>query len=121
MPAQSSTKLRIQFRMRIYRDGGTAVGPGKIALLEAVVRTGSITAAAQEMGMSYRRAWLLIHELNRSLRRPAVATAVGGARGGGTTVTETGHEIIRRYRSVEAAAERAAAADLAALKRMLAP
>jgi len=121
MPAKPSAEPRVQFRMRIYRDGGIAVGPGKIALLEAVLRTGSITAAAQEMGMSYRRAWLLVDELNRSLRQPAVETAVGGARGGGTALTETGVELIRRYRAVEATAREAAAEDLCALKRMLAP
>jgi len=114
-------KPRIQFRMRIYRDGDIAVGPGKIALLEAIVDAGSITAAAQRMGMSYRRAWLLVDELNRSLRRPAVETAVGGARGGGTVVTDAGMELVRRYRAVEAAAHEAAADDLSALKRMLAP
>jgi len=117
----ASTKPRVQFRMRIYRDADIAIGPGKIALLEAIVQAGSITAAAQQLGMSYRRAWLLIDQLNRSLRKPAVESAAGGARGGGTLVTPAGLELIERYRAVEAAAMAAAADDLAAIKRMLAP
>ncbi|OVZ55610.1 ModE family transcriptional regulator [Pigmentiphaga sp. NML080357] len=117
----TSTKPRFQFRLRVYRDAAIAIGPGKIALLEAILQTGSITAAAQQMGMSYRRAWLLVDELNRSLREPAVESAVGGARGGGTMVTEAGKEIIRRYRSIEATAQAAAAEDIEAMTRMLAP
>lgn len=114
-------KPRVQFRIRIHRDADIAIGPGRIALLEAIVQTGSITAAAQHLGMSYRRAWLLIDELNRSLRRPAVESASGGARGGGTVVTEAGEEIIGRYRRIEAAAQAAAKDDIEALLAMLAP
>ncbi|ODU78946.1 MAG: ModE family transcriptional regulator [Bordetella sp. SCN 68-11] len=106
--------------MRVYRENSIAIGPGKIALLEAILEAGSITAAAQKMGMSYRRAWLLVDELNRSLREPAVESAVGGARGGGTVVTEVGRELIRRYRSIEATARSAAAEDIAAMADMLA-
>ncbi len=116
-----SAPPRVQFRMRIYRDADIAIGPGKIALLEAIGQARSITAAAQQLGMSYRRAWLLIDELNRSLRQPAVESAVGGARGGGTVVTQTGLELIRRYRAIETTARTAAADDIAALRRMLAP
>jgi len=117
----ASTPPRFQFRLRVYRDAGIAIGPGKIALLEAILQTGSITAAAQQMSMSYRRAWLLVDELNRALREPAVESAVGGARGGGTVVTESGKELIRRYRAIEATAHAAAAEDIAAMSRMLAP
>jgi len=113
-------KYRVQFRMRIHTGQGVAIGPGKIALLEAIVQTGSITGAARQMGMSYRRAWLLVDDLNRAMRSPAVRTATGGARGGGTSVTAAGHELIRRYRSVEATAERMTASDLDAIKRLLA-
>ncbi|SAI68232.1 regulator of molybdenum transport genes [Bordetella ansorpii] len=112
---------RVQFRMRVYRDADIAVGPGKIALLEAIIEAGSITAAAQQLGMSYRRAWLLIDELNRSLRHPAVQSATGGARGGGTVVTPTGLELIRCYRAIEARARAAAADEIATLTSMLAP
>jgi molybdate transport system regulatory protein len=108
-----------QFRLRIYRDGGIAVGPGKVALVEAIAATGSISAAARSMGMSYRRAWLLVDELNRALKEPAVVGTVGGRRGGGATVTAAGSELVRRYRAIERAARTAAARDIAALNRML--
>lgn len=116
----SSTTPRVQFRLRVYRDAGIAIGPGKIALLEAIIEAGSITAAAQQLGMSYRRAWLLVDELNRSLREPAVESAAGGARGGGTVVTNAGLELIRCYRAIEAHAHAAAADEIATLTAMLA-
>ena len=79
----------------------TWIGPGKIALLEAIERTGSITGAARALGMSYRRAWLLVEETNRCLVQPAVATAAGGARGGGTSRTPAGVELCAKYRALE--------------------
>jgi molybdate transport system regulatory protein len=78
-----------------------AIGPGKIALLEAIGTTGSITAAARMLGMSYRRAWLLVDETNRCLTAAAVATATGGKRGGGASLTHAGAELVKRYRAVE--------------------
>jgi len=114
-------KSKVQFRMRIYRGDSIAIGPGKVALLEAVAETGSISAAARQLGMSYRRAWLLIDEMNRALSSPAVNTATGGSHGGGTALTAVGEELVKRYRAVESTARMAAAADLAALTRMLAP
>ena len=112
---------RTQFRLRIYRDDGIAVGPGKVALVEAIAQTGSISAAARSLGMSYRRAWLLVDELNRALKEPAVIGTVGGRRGGGAEVTPGGRELVRRYRAIEKTARESAARDLAALTRMLAP
>ena len=94
---------------------GPALGPGKIALLEAIRDTGSITSAAKAMGMSYRRAWLLVDETNRCLRSPAVVTASGGRRGGGSAITATGAELVKRYRAIERDTEasvRRAFADL---------
>ena len=111
---------RVQFRLRLYRDDDIALGPGKVALLEAIAETGSISAAARQIGMSYRRAWLLVDETNRSLTSPAVATAAGGARGGGTSLTPLGEELVRRYRAIEQAAQEAARADIDALTRMIA-
>ena len=78
-----------------------AIGPGKVALLEAIAQTGSITAAAKRLGMSYRRAWLLVDETNRCLVRPAVETATGGQTGGGAVLTPLGIELVRRYRMLE--------------------
>lgn len=112
---------RAQFRLRIYRDHDIAIGPGKIDLLEAIAETGSISAAARQLGMSYRRAWLLVDEINRLLVSPAVQTASGGAHGGGTALTPLGQEVVLRYRAVESAARMAAAADIAALSRLIAP
>jgi molybdate transport system regulatory protein len=113
-------KSRIQFRFRIYRDDDVAIGPGKVALLEAVAETGSISAAARQLGMSYKRAWVLIDETNRAMVKPAVTTVAGGAGGGGAALTPVGAELIRRYRAVESAARVAAAPDIAALTRLLA-
>jgi molybdate transport system regulatory protein len=87
------------------RDSGAhrdlAIGPGKVALLEAIRDTGSITAAARRLGMSYRRAWLLVDETNRCLVGPAVATASGGEKGGGSALTALGAELVLRYRALE--------------------
>ena len=113
--------FNVKFRLRIYRDEGIAIGPGKIALVEAIAETGSISAAARHLGMSYRRAWLLIDELNRALRKPAVVGAAGGKHGGGATLTPLGVELVKRYRSIEDTSRLAAAADLEVLTRMLAP
>lgn len=110
----------LRFRMRITDGSVIAVGPGKIALLEAIATTGSITAAARHLGMSYRRAWLLIDELNRSLRAPAVDSAKGGASGGGTVITPVGNELILLYRRIEATAASACRSDIAKLMGMLA-
>jgi len=114
-------KSRIQFRLRIHRDDAIAIGPGKIDLLEAVAEAGSISAAARQLGMSYRRAWLLIDQINSALVSPAVQTATGGAHGGGAVLTPLGAEVVRRYRAIEQRARLAAARDIAALKRLLAP
>ena len=73
--------------IRIDLAGDIRIGPGKIALLEAIRTTGSISAAARSLGMSYRRAWLLVEEINNSLREPAVTAASGGRHGGGAAIT----------------------------------
>lgn len=112
-------KSGVQFRMRIRRGDSIAVGPGKVALLEAIASTGSISAAARALDMSYRRAWLLVDELNRSMVKPAVGTAAGGSHGGGTVLTAEGEEIIRLYRSIERKAERATAREIASLEKLL--
>lgn len=114
-------KSKVQFRLRVYRDDTIAIGPGKIAVLEAVAETGSISAAARLLGMSYRRAWMLVDEMNKALVSPAVNTAAGGARGGGTALTPVGEEIVKHYRAIENAARLATSADMRALTRLLAP
>jgi molybdate transport system regulatory protein len=112
-------KPRIEFRLRISKGDDIAVGPGKIDLLEAIGATGSITAAARSLGMSYRRAWLLVDTMNRCFRSAVVEAEAGGKRGGGTQLTALGAEVVRRYRRIEARAAKAGRADLAALTRML--
>lgn len=109
-----------RFRLRVTVGDAIAIGPGKIALVEAIERTGSITAAARSLGMSYRRAWLLLDALNRSLATPAVTTAQGGPHGGGSVLTDTGRELIALYRRIEADAARTCAADLARIVGLLA-
>jgi molybdate transport system regulatory protein len=84
-------------------------------LLEAVRDYGSISAAGRSMGMSYRRAWLLIDELNHIFEEPVIDAKHGGAGGGGAELTTFGHRVVQRYRSIEAKAQVAAAADLNAL------
>jgi len=111
---------QLKLRMRVNAGDRIAVGPGKIALLEALDETRSITAAAKALGMSYRRAWMLIDELNRSLREPAVASATGGLQGGGSELTEAGRKLIALYRGIEATAQQACAADIRRLLRLLA-
>jgi molybdate transport system regulatory protein len=116
MPPPAPT---IQFRLRVLLGEDIAIGPGKVDLLEAIDATGSITAAAKALGMSYRRAWLLVDTMNRCFVTPVVTTEAGGASGGGTRLTRTGAEIARRYRSMEAKAAKAGARDLAALVSLM--
>lgn len=87
--------------IRLDLASGDRIGPGKIALLEAIKSTGSISGAARKIGMSYRRAWLLVEEINGSLRSPAVEAATGGKQGGGASVTDVGERIIEIYRSIQ--------------------
>ncbi len=98
-----------------------AIGPGKIALLEAIRDVRSITAAAKSMGMSYRRAWMLVDEVNRALKKPAVASAIGGDHGGGSELTETGELLVRTYRNIEMNAAASCANDIEALIAMVKP
>ena len=112
--------LDARFRLRINKGEEIAIGPGKVALLEAIVETGSITAAAKHLGMSYRRAWLLVDDMNRCFKKPLVDSAKGGHAGGGTVVNDNGMEVIRLYRQIETVAAKATAKELAGLTRMLA-
>ena len=120
-PAKKSAKTRpeVRFRMRIRKGDAVALGPGKVDLLEAVREYGSISAAARSLDMSYRRAWLLIDELNRSLKSPATHSEQGGQSGGGCTLTPVGETIIRLYREVEEEARRSCAKQIAELTRLI--
>ena len=98
--------------LRILSAKNPAMGPGKARLVALIADTGSISAAARKMGMSYRRAWLLVEELNASFNRPVVLTAVGGKRGGGAVVTDFGKRLVKTYHGMEAKASAAIAPDL---------
>jgi molybdate transport system regulatory protein len=103
--------------IRVTLRQGVAFGPGKAQLLEGIRDTGSIAAAGRRMKMSYSRAWGLVEEMNAEFRSPLVASAKGGASHGGATLTALGQQVLARFRRMEAAAARAVAADLAALRR----
>ena len=108
-----------QVSIRIDLELGGRIGPGKIALLEAIRETGSITAAAAAMKMSYRRAWLLVDELNKLLSEPVVTTAVGGAVGGGTALTPVGEKIIALYHAAEDQIRAGARREFRALRKLI--
>jgi molybdate transport system regulatory protein len=112
-------KPRIRFRLRVTRGPDIAVGPGKVELLEAIAKTGSITAAARSLGMSYRRAWLLVDTMNRCFRSPVVEAEVGGKRGGGARLTTRGVEAVRCYRRIEKLATKASAAEMRQLLKLM--
>lgn len=105
--------------MRVTCGDVIAVGPGKISLLEAIASTGSITAAAKVLDMSYRRAWLLLDELNQSLKTPAVESGKGGTVGGGSVLTDAGYQLIALYRRIEVTAERACRQDIQEMQALL--
>ncbi|HKX41484.1 MAG TPA: winged helix-turn-helix domain-containing protein [Burkholderiaceae bacterium] len=106
--------------MRVTLGDVIAIGPGKVSLLEAIAATGSITAAAKSLDMSYRRAWMLLDELNGSLHEPAVDSAKGGSHGGGSELTATGRRLIELYRAVEAKAARACHGEITQLLALIA-
>ncbi len=115
----SRQKSAARFRLRVTAGELIAFGPGKIALLEAIRDQRSLTAAARALGISYRRAWTMLDETNRSLRQPAVASSAGGAHGGGSALTPVGEEIVERYRRIEREAAAACAEDIEGLQALL--
>ena len=105
--------------LRVLGRRSPAMGPGKAELVEQIAKTGSISAAARAMGMSYRRAWQLVEALNRDFRRPLVTTATGGTRGGGARVTPFGRRLVAQFRAMEEKASAAIAADLRRFTRYI--
>jgi molybdate transport system regulatory protein len=98
-------------RIRIVFPEERQIGPGKADLLEAIARSGSISSAARDLGMSYRRAWLLADELGRLFKRPILSTAAGGSHGGGAELTD--------FRRIEDRAAEIANAELAMFEQDL--
>jgi molybdate transport system regulatory protein len=105
--------------LRVLADKHPAMGPGKAQLVAAIDATGSISAAARAMNMSYRRAWQLVEAINESFSQPVVVTATGGKRGGGARVTPFGRDVIRRFRAMEDKASAAIVKDLQSFSRHL--
>ncbi|MHA4870500.1 winged helix-turn-helix domain-containing protein [Duganella sp. PWIR1] len=110
---------KLALKLRVWHHDEVAMGPGKADLLAAIGETGSISAAARTMDMSYRRAWLLVDVMNRSFREPLVQSAVGGTRGGGAQLTEAGVRVLEQFRAMEAAAVAAANEQMAPLLKEL--
>ena len=105
--------------IRIDLESGDRIGPGKIALLEAIRSAGSISGAARSLGMSYRRAWLLVEEVNDALREPAVTAETGGRRGGGAALTAVGERVVDLYRTIESQARSAAGGEFRAIGKLV--
>lgn len=116
-PSRPAHRLSI----RLDLAGGARIGPGKIALLEEIARSGSISAAGRGLKMSYRRAWELVEDLNRHLGVAVLETAAGGSGGGGARLTVAGQTLVAQYRAIEAATTAAAAAHLEVLNALGGP
>jgi molybdate transport system regulatory protein len=120
MKAKSDCAPTLQTRLRIRRGEEIALGPGKVALLEQVELTGSITRAASLLGMSYMRAWTLIRTLNKCFKKPLVVAVRGGNKGGGgATLTDAGRQALALYRSMNAKCLKAAQPDWRRLQKLL--
>ena len=106
-------------RLRIVLEPDIAIGPGKADILEGIRETGSITAAGRRMGMSYKRAWLLVETMNACFKSPLVEASRGGRARGGATLTPEGERVLDCYRRMEALTGRAIAKELATLRSLL--
>jgi molybdate transport system regulatory protein len=102
--------------IKINLDPEGRIGPGKIELLEKIAAHGSISAAGRAMGMSYRRAWDLVEEIQTIFGKPVTSRHAGGKHGGGATLTPFGARLIARFRAIERAAYDAARLDIEALQ-----
>lgn len=109
----------LKLKAQLFCGDEPALGPGKADLLEAIERTGSISAAGRALGMSYRRTWLLVDSMNRCFTDKLVETQAGGGAGRGARVSPMGHAVLERYRAMEARLAAAAADDLAAMATYL--
>ena len=112
-------KPKAYIRIRIPHGEDFAIGTGKAILLEAIQRTGSISAAGRELKMSYRRAWLLVESMNQCFREPLVATATGGRSGGSAQITDRGRDVLACFRAMEIKARAVIESDVDYLARLL--
>ncbi len=99
---QQESNVLLRAQLRLMLDEEIAFGPGKADLLDAIHDTGSISAARKKLGMSYRRAWMLVDVMNRCFNEPLVAAAKGGANGGGAQLTDFGKQVLKNYRKLQA-------------------
>jgi molybdate transport system regulatory protein len=113
-PVKPVTRLSI----RVDLASGARIGPGKVAVLEEIARSGSISAAGRALHISYRRTWELVEDLNATLGAPVVQTAAGGSGGGGASLTELGQAVVTRYRAIEEDCAAASRKHLTALQRV---
>lgn len=112
--------MRLKLKLQLYCGDEIAMGPGKADLLDAIGQTGSISAAARSLGMSYRRAWLLVDVMNRCFATRLVATQPGGGKAAGAHLTEQGRAVQAAYRALSAQVEAGAiGAELAAIEAAL--
>jgi len=109
--SKRSAPLGIRLRIDVSPTG--SIGPGKIGLLEHIEASGSLSQAARELGMSYRRAWLLLDDLNHAFAEPVATSSIGGAGGGGARLTEFGRKLITAYRDLERSTQAEASLRLA--------
>jgi len=112
---KSGKQVRLMIRVAFGASG--ALGPGKIQLMELIEEHGSITAASAAMGMSYRRAWVLLKSLNEAFKDEVVATKHGGNKGGGARLTPFGQTLLARYQGILDTANAAVADELEALEQ----
>lgn len=117
--APPSPAVPARLRLRILFGDEAMLGPGKAELLQRIRDTGSISAAGRDMKMSYKRAWMLVEEMNTAYRGPLVESVRGGPGGGGAQLTAMGQAVLDHYRALELAAQTAGAAELAALQSLL--
>lgn len=109
----------MKLRIRIVEEGALIIGPGRAELLALIRSTGSIAAAGRQMGMSYKRAWVLVESMNKGFSAPLVEAAKGGSGGGGAKLTLMGLEVLSAYQELEQDCHTAAAAPLERLRRAL--
>ncbi len=118
--ARSSNVLKI--KLQVYHGEEIAMGPGKADLVDAIGEHGSISAAAKALGMSYRRAWLLVDTMNRCWRKPLIETAPGGQARAGARVTPFGRDVVAQYRALQdGASDACGGPDWNALSKLLKP
>ncbi|PTQ90517.1 winged helix-turn-helix domain-containing protein [Agitococcus lubricus] len=101
MPSDTTPLNYLKTQIRLMKGSDIALGPGKVDLLAAIMDTGSISAAGRQLGMSYRRAWLLVETMNTCFVSPLVVSTKGGKHGGGAQLTELGVEVLHIYQTMQ--------------------